>query len=89
MTGPEPLRFGDIAVALGFVHRWEVEAAVVVQKLDAANQRPHRLIGQVLVDLHCMTHRQVAQVLDLLLRHTMGGRAPHHMPHVDPLVVSG
>ena len=67
---PLRLRFGDVAVSLGYVRRNEVEAAFAVQRLDHVGGRPHRLLGQILVDLKMMTSAQVSQVLEVLVQET-------------------
>ena len=63
------LRFGDVSAALGYVTREQVAAALAVQRLDREAGRPHRLLGQILVDLGALTERDVSEILDSLLRH--------------------
>lgn len=76
-SGRQPLRvrFGDVAVSLGYAGRRDVEAALAVQRLDQAGGRAHRLLGQILVDLKLMTHTQVSQVLGVLVRESLQDRS--------------
>lgn len=60
------LRFGDVAVALGFVTRSQVWLALEIQRLDREEGRPHRLVGQVLQDEGWLTPAQTAEVVDAL-----------------------
>jgi len=65
---PAALRFGDVAVALGFTSRAEVDRAVGVQAADRELGRPHRLIGEVLRDLGALSPFECDEVLDTLAR---------------------
>ena len=74
---PLRLRFGDVAVSLGYAGRDEVEAALAVQRLDRVGGRPHRLLGQILVDHKVMTQFQVSQVLEVLVREAFPQQVSH------------
>lgn len=64
--GESVLRFGDVAVALGFVNRAQVWAALETQRLDREDGRPHRLVGKILEDHGLITPAQCAEVVDAL-----------------------
>lgn len=64
--GESVLRFGDVAVALGFVSRAQVWLALEKQRLDREDGRPHRLVGKILEDEGWITPAQCAQVVDAL-----------------------
>lgn len=68
LEGPEApvLRFGDVAVALGFTTRFKVRLALEEQRLDREEGRPHRLVGQILQDRGWLSEEQCARVMDAL-----------------------
>lgn len=68
MEGPEApvLRFGDVAVALGFTSRFKVRLALEEQRLDREEGRPHRLVGQILQDRGWLSEAQCGLIVDAL-----------------------
>ncbi len=61
------LRFGEAAVAVGYVKDLDVRAALAVQRLEATSGKPHRLVGEILVDQGRLTRLQVSRVLDAMV----------------------
>lgn len=54
------LRFGEIAVGMGFVTAVQVKKALTEQ---VYNYKKHRLLGQILLDKGWITDKQVEKVL--------------------------
>lgn len=61
-------RFGMLAVEMGFVTVEQVREAMGQQVDDDFARRPHRLLGDILVERGWMTLREVDMVLEELLR---------------------
>jgi hypothetical protein len=61
-------RFGELAVAMGFITGAQLDAALRVQVDDEAAGRPHRLLGVILFDRDWMSGEQIERVLDALFR---------------------
>jgi hypothetical protein len=59
-------RFGKIAVQKGFITEEQLKDAIIDQLEDNLNDRPHRLIGKILIDKDMMTMVQVNEVLNEL-----------------------
>mgnify|MGYP005662807401 CR=1 FL=1 len=64
----ERLRFGEVAVALGYVTRDQVDAALALQRIEARAERPHRMIGAILVSQGALDSRRVSEILDALVK---------------------
>lgn len=56
-------RFGSIAVKRGFVTKEQVKQALIEQVDDDLNDRPHRLIGEILFEKDWITWGQMDLVL--------------------------
>ena len=56
-------RFANIAVSRKYATREQVENAFAEQKEDAIAGRPHRFIGEVLLDKNWITEEQLESVL--------------------------
>ena len=56
-------RFGEIAVKKGFIHSDQAKEAISEQMDDDLNNKPHRLIGKILMDKGWMTYQQIELVL--------------------------
>jgi hypothetical protein len=61
-------RFGELAVAMGFITGAQLDAALRMQADDEAAGRPHRLLGVILFDRDWMSGEQIERVLDALFR---------------------
>jgi hypothetical protein len=61
-------RFGMIAVEMGYVSVEQVREAMAEQIDDDFANRPHRLLGTILVDRGWMTFREVEMVLEKLFK---------------------
>lgn len=59
-------RFGMLAVEMGFVGVEQVREAMAEQVDDDFANRPHRLLGTILIDKGWMTFREVEMVLEKL-----------------------
>jgi hypothetical protein len=68
ITGEYFPRSGKIAVDLGFVSRQQIKDALTEQIDDDLSSRPHRFLGQILLDKGWITEEQVDTVLDALLK---------------------
>ena len=61
-------RFGNIAVHMGFVTAKQLKQAVVEQVEDDIFDRPHRLIGDILLENGWITDEQINTVLNELFK---------------------
>lgn len=59
-------RFGKIAVRKKFINGDQLKEAIIDQLEDNLNDRPHRLIGKILIDKNLMSLEQVDEVLNEL-----------------------
>lgn len=59
-------RFGKIAVQKKFINGDQLKEAIVDQLEDNLNNKPHRLIGKILIDKDLMSLEQVGEVLNEL-----------------------
>lgn len=59
-------RFGKIAVQKKFINGDQLKEAIIDQLEDNLNDRPHRLIGKILIDKNLMSLEQVNEVLNEL-----------------------
>ena len=66
-------RFGQISVESGYVASEQFRQAILEQIDDELANRPHRLIGRILLDNGWMTAHQIEDVLNELLRRKKGG----------------
>ncbi len=57
------IRFGTLAVEMGFITEGQLGKAVSEQMKEDLSQNIHRLIGEILVDLGFMDKSQVDEVL--------------------------
>ncbi len=62
------LRFGELAVSLGYVKVTDVQAALAVQRLERESGKTPRLVGEILVDMGRLSRLQVSKVLDALVK---------------------
>lgn len=62
------LRFGEIAVKLGFITTHQLQEALEIQLSNepSVRLRPHRLIGELLIEKGWMTYKQALAVLEEL-----------------------
>ncbi len=61
-------RFGMIAVDQGYLTADQLKEAMVEQIDDGLNNRPHRIIGRILLDRGWMTYQQIESVMNELFR---------------------
>ncbi len=59
-------RFGKIAVEMKFINDKQLKEAIIDQLEDNLEDRPHRLIGKILIDKDLMSLEQVNEVLNEL-----------------------
>jgi hypothetical protein len=58
------IRFGQIAVELGFLSKKQLQEALAEQVEDDIAHRPHRLVGEICLQKGWLTPRQVEIILD-------------------------
>jgi len=68
LFGKYCVRFGELAVKKGFVDSDKVKEAMSEQIDDDLNNRPHRLIGRILMDRGWMSPQQIEAVLNELFQ---------------------
>lgn len=61
-------RSGKIAVDLGFVTPEQIKEALIEQIEEDLSGRPHRFLGQILLDKEWITGKQVDTILVALLK---------------------
>ncbi len=61
-------RFGNIAVHMGFVTAKQLKQAMVQQVEDDIFNRPHRLIGEILLENGWITDEQINTVLNEIFK---------------------
>jgi len=59
-------RFGDAAVAKGFITLNHLVKAMAIQVKEEAEEGRHRLIGEILIDIGHVSKSQVLEVLDAM-----------------------
>ena len=64
-------RSGQIAVMLGFITMEQLKAAMSQQIDDDLNNRPHRFLGEILLDIGWITHDELNIILDELYKEEM------------------
>ena len=57
-------RFGSIAVSKNYVTLGQVQRALAEQMEDDVMRRPHRLLGNILVEKNWITKEQMNSILD-------------------------
>jgi hypothetical protein len=68
LSGKYCVRFAELAVKKGFVNSDKVKESLSEQLDDDLNDRPHRLIGRILMDQGWMSPQQVESVLNELFK---------------------
>ena len=61
-------RFAEIAVKKEFINSGQAKEAISEQMDDDLNNKPHRLIGRILMDKGWMTPQQIDLVLNDLFK---------------------
>ena len=61
-------RFGNIAIAKGFITPEELLTALKMQVQEETEKKTHRLIGQILLEQGVMSGEQIQQVLTELFK---------------------
>lgn len=62
-------RFGYLAVEMGFSTAEQVKEALAEQVEDDLADRPHRLMGRILLDRKWITPQEIEAVLNELFKH--------------------
>lgn len=62
------VQFGYIAIELGYITKEQLEEALAEQENDDIDNKPHRLLGTVLIDKGWMTTEQVTLILEESLK---------------------
>ena len=57
-------RFGKIAVDMGLITADQMKEALVEQADDNISERPHRLLGRILLDKGWLTHKQIDTIMN-------------------------
>ena len=65
-------RFGQVSVEKGYVNPEQLKQAILEQIDDELANKPHRLIGRIMLDNGWMTAEQIVEVLDELLKRKIG-----------------
>jgi hypothetical protein len=68
LSGKYCVRFAELAVKKGYVKPEKVKEAMSEQLDDDLNNRPHRLIGRILMDRGWMSPLQIETVLNELFK---------------------
>jgi hypothetical protein len=55
--------FGQVAVRLGFCSQQDIDAALAAQKQLNADQREHKLIGMILLEMGALSTTQLIEIL--------------------------
>ena len=77
------MRFGNVAVKMGFISQKILEATLAIQKKStAANKRP-KLIGQILLENGKLTKQQIARIIKEQKRLSMAARTRAPLPTDD------
>ncbi len=66
-------RFGMIAVEMEFISPEKVKEAMAEQVDDNLSNRPHRLLGRILLEKGWMTAQQIETVLNELFKRDRAG----------------
>ena len=61
-------RFGYLAVELGFATADQVKEAIAEQLEDDLSNKPHRLMGRILLDKGWITPEQIEKILNELFK---------------------
>jgi len=69
-TGYYP-RSGHVAVMLGFISEDQLKMAMNQQIEDDLHERPHRFLGEILLDNGWITHDELNIILDELYKEEM------------------
>ena len=71
MAEVEP--FGQIAVRMGFCSQEDIDAALEAQRQLSAQQKEHKLIGMILLEMRALS---TAQLIQILQYYEHSGRVP-------------
>ena len=63
------VRFGQIAVKLGFITMEQLQQGLAEQVEDDIAQKPHRLIGEICLEKGWLTPRQIEIIIDEHLKY--------------------
>ena len=61
-------RFGQLAVAMGYVNPDQLKLALIEQVDDNLNDRPHRILGAIFFEHGWMTPGQIDNVLNQMFK---------------------
>ena len=57
-------RFGLLAIERGYITSDDLIRAIKVQVEEDVANNSHRLIGEILLDMNCLTATQIQEILD-------------------------
>ena len=57
-------RFGLLAIERGYITSDDLIRAIKVQVEEDVANKSHRLIGEILLDMNCLTVTQIQEILD-------------------------
>jgi hypothetical protein len=57
-------RFGLLAIERGYITSDDLIRAIKVQVEEDVANKSHRLIGEILLDMNCLTATQIQEILD-------------------------
>ncbi len=60
-------RFGLIAIEKGYLTPEQLIEALKIQVVEDVNKDPHRLIGEILLDMDIMTANQIEETVKVVL----------------------
>jgi hypothetical protein len=59
-------RFGAIAVDKGFITPEELYLALEIQAKENIEEKKHRLLGQIMIDMNFLTEEQVEEIVETI-----------------------
>lgn len=68
ISGKYEKRFGQTAVAMGFISEERLKEALRRQAEEDRSGQVHRLLGAILFDMEWMTSDQIEQVMNTILK---------------------
>jgi len=61
-------RFGLIAIEMGYISIDDLIRAIKIQVEEDVANKPHRLIGEILLDMNCLTATHIQEILDSVFK---------------------
>ena len=73
--------FGQVAIRLGFCAQDDIDKALEVQRGLKEEQKEHKLIGMILLELRALS---TAQLIQILRYYDHSARVPELEPELEP-----